>query len=270
MRNNKAKGLLWKIIPDTNRLPSYLFGTMHSGGKVATDKVDEVEPYLSQTSFYFGESDIDQLMSKPFQSNSPDWKGLRHLLSGPAYAKTARQFRSRFHLNLDEIQHLPPMMLSTLVSEKMLSAQSQEALDVRLWNLARHSGLSVSGLESVEEQIKIYEDIPLAFQVRQLKKMVLHLSGYAQYLLKIENAYQKNDLGALYRMTHQHLGKIKKVILYNRNVIMARRIADQVHHGSSASFFALGAAHLPGQQGILRLLRKTGLVLQPVCNKSRI
>ena len=260
----RKRGLLWKINVDSKSAPGYLFGTMHSAGSIATDKVSQVFPFIRECTGYFGESDIDQLLTKPFQTASAVWEGLRQLLSPPSYAKSRHQLWQRYKLELDDIQHLPPMLLSTLIGEKMLSAPTREALDIQLWNLAKNHGLDVKGLESVEEQEKIYAGIPLTYQIRQLKKMILNLSGSCKSLLRIEDAYFRDDLTALYRLTHKHLGKTKKIILYDRNRIMAQRIGTLLHDTSSAIFFAIGAAHLPGQKGVLRLLKQSGYGLKPI------
>jgi len=258
----RKRGLLWKIIVDSKSAPGYLFGTMHSAGSVATDKVTQVFPFIRECTGYFGESDIDQLLTKPFQTAPSVWEGLRQLLSAPSYAKSRHQLRQRFKLDLDDTQHLPPMLLSTLIGEKMLSARMTEALDIQLWMLAKGQGLEVKGLESVEEQEKIYAGIPLTFQIRQLKKLILNLSGSCKSILRIEDAYFRDDLTTLYRLTHKQLGKTKKIILYDRNLIMAQRIRSILTDASSSIFFAIGAAHLPGQKGVLRLLKQYGYGLK--------
>lgn len=260
----RKRGLLWKLSLDLKSAPGYLFGTMHSAGAIATDKVIQVMPYIQGCTAYFGESDIDQLLANPFQVAPPVWKGLAQLISPAAYSKSRHQLRQRFNLDLDAIQHLPPLLLTTLISEKMLSAGVREALDIQLWMLAKNQGLSVQGLESVEEQAKIYAGIPILFQIRQLKKLILNLSGSFKSLAKIESAYFRDDLASLYRLSHKHLGKTKKIILYDRNLIMAQRIKAKMDDPTSASFFSIGAAHLPGQKGVLRLLKAYGLQVIPV------
>lgn len=259
----KAQGLLWKINSGT-KTASYLFGTMHSAGDVATNKVKEVFSFIRTCTHYFGESDIDQLMTKPFQPPMVEWKGLKSVLSPSAYAKSALQLNHRFGLDLDPIQHLPPMFLTALISEKMMAANSGPALDVQLWNLAKSFGLNMNGLESVNEQSDIYAKIPLTYQIRQLKKFLLNLSGAAGFVTKIENAYARDNLSGLYRLTHKHLGKTKRVILYDRNYVMAQRIKTFIDTHMGTVFFALGAAHLPGHKGVLRWLKHIGLRLEPI------
>jgi uncharacterized protein YbaP (TraB family) len=260
----RKRGLLWKLTLDSNAPPGYLFGTMHSAGTIATDKIIRVLPYIQGCTSYFGESDIDQLLANPFQTAPPVWKGLAALIRPPAYARCHHQLKKRFNLDLDAIQHLPPLLLTSLISEKMLSAGSGQALDIQLWMLAKNQGLSVQGLESVEEQAKIYEGIPILYQIRQIKKMVLNLTGAFKSLAKIERAYFRDDLAGLYRLSHRHLGKTKRIILYDRNLIMAQRIKVRMDDRASSCFFALGAAHLPGQKGVLRLLKALGLEVDPV------
>lgn len=173
-------------------------------------------------------------------------------------------------MDLNAIQHLPPMLLSTWISEKMMAATIQDALDIQIWMLAKEWGLVVQGLESAEEQQIIYAGIPLSFQIRQLKKMLLNLSATGKNLTRIEQAYLRDDLLVLFRLTHRHLGKTKKILLYDRNLVMAQRIFDQIHNRPESSFFAIGAAHLPGQKGVLRYLKHHGLSLVPTVADAEI
>src|SRR5262249_22980237 len=51
--------------------------------------------------------------------------------------------------------------------------------------------------------------------------------------------------------------------LYRRNEIQANSI-DSILRSGSALFVGVGAAHLPGDRGVIELLRKKGYILRPV------
>jgi uncharacterized protein YbaP (TraB family) len=55
---------------------------------------------------------------------------------------------------------------------------------------------------------------------------------------------------------------LRKMMLYHRNEVMAGRIAALARQQSL--FAAIGAGHLLGGKGVLRLLKKEGLKVVPV------
>ena len=56
------------------------------------------------------------------------------------------------------------------------------------------------------------------------------------------------------------MGRIRKVMIYDRNVNMKERI--KALSSDKTCFFAIGTAHFPGGKGILALLKKDGYKIQ--------
>jgi uncharacterized protein len=54
----------------------------------------------------------------------------------------------------------------------------------------------------------------------------------------------------------------RKLMIYDRNIIMANRMVGLSEENSC--FFAIGAAHLPGQKGVMALLKRQGYKIVPV------
>jgi uncharacterized protein YbaP (TraB family) len=76
--------------------------------------------------------------------------------------------------------------------------------------------------------------------------------------------YLEGDIQKLYKATKKGSGKLRKILLFNRNKIMANRI-DQF--AKEETFFAaIGAGHLGGEKGVLRLLKLKGWKVKPVLN----
>jgi uncharacterized protein len=260
--------LLWRLelnSTETDKGPkfSYLFGTMHSSNSCAIDKVSGIQDYIRQCTHYYGETDLDSaLFSQNHVKDIKEWKGLKVNLNPSAYRKIRHLLMTISGIDLDHIQTMPPLIQQTYISESlMMNRSSQPPLDMIMWNYARQLNLILGGVESAEEQERIYRQIPLKFQKKQLKDAVLHITSTIRYLTKLTNAYNKEDLTRLYKLSKPSLGPVKSLLLTNRNKLMADRIFDILNR-EQTSFIALGAAHLPGLKGILRLLKLKGVRLK--------
>ena len=118
--------------------------------------------------------------------------------------------------------------------------------------------LKVNGIDSAWEQYEINKKIQLTFQQKQLKKFLLNLSGSRRKLMILAEAYKKNDLNSLFRLSKNSLGDVRRILLYNRNKVMAQRIS-QILNNHEPNFVAIGAAHLPGIKGVVKYLKSEGI-----------
>jgi len=137
-------------------------------------------------------------------------------------------------------------------------------MDELLWKYAEDKGLAVEGLESFAEQMDIYQQIPMDYQILQLKKMLLNLSKARKSLEVLVDLYQRQEIHKLYRVSRKSLGPIRKLMLEQRNRIIADRIFDQLKVNTDRRcFFTVGAAHMAGEHGILHMLNEMGVKITP-------
>jgi len=118
-------------------------------------------------------------------------------------------------------------------------------------------------LETLEEQASIMEQLDLPRQLKMLKKAAANIHKFRKSVTTLGTCYEEERIYDLYMMTKSSLGEFRSVLLYNRNNLMADRIEARL---DQATFYAVGAAHLAGNQGILTLLKRKGLSLEPVYN----
>jgi len=268
---NKGKvSLLWKIsikkdFPET-WISSYLFGTMHSASLQAWAHLDAIKPYILTCNHFYGETNEEGLHQHPSLLALPEqWKGVRHLVGKNRYEKIDRLLNKNYSLQIERLDSLPPLMITSLISEVMMchSNSNDKILDQELWRYAHHLGLTVDGIESAREQFEIYSQIPLTFQLKQLKKFLVNLTRSRKKLMILAEAYKKNDLHSLFRLSKNSLGDVRRILLYNRNKVMAKRIS-QILNNHEPNFVAIGAAHLPGNKGVLKYLKSEGIRVEPI------
>ena len=139
-------------------------------------------------------------------------------------------------------------------------------LDQYLWDYARRQGKKNSGLESAEEQLQVIKKIPLERQLKDLLYLGKNISRERRELFKMIELYAAGDYQSLFKSAKKSIGNSRRVMLYDRNEIMAARILELIPENSA--FFAIGAAHLGGQKGVLRLLKQAGAKVKPVVLKG--
>jgi uncharacterized protein YbaP (TraB family) len=86
--------------------------------------------------------------------------------------------------------------------------------------------------------------------------MMANVTRFKKKLEDLNTLYKNTDIKQLYKTTKKSMGKLRKLMIYDRNIAMANRMAELSKEKSS--FFAIGAAHLPGPKGVLTLLKKQG------------
>ncbi|MBK9152403.1 MAG: TraB/GumN family protein [Saprospiraceae bacterium] len=258
------QSLLWKIQLTSTSPVSYVFGSMHIGRYDAQQIARSVLPYIDQCAVYAGETDIEALSDPEFIHIFELEQGcsLEQLYPGHVYEKLWQSASHYFDLDLTQLSRYSPFFIMSLISQKVLAEAGVESVDKFLWNYARERGAKLTGLESIHEQIAFYRRIPMEYQCRNLKKMLLNISGFQRSIKKLNKAYIDQDLIALYRLTRRSLGSLRQMMLNERNALMSETIHCLA--SGQATFITVGAAHLPGAIGLLRLLKKKHYKVTPV------
>lgn len=254
-RKGKNESLLWKIDAPGKGTSSYLLGTMHTRDARVHALLPGLEPYLAScavlaTEFSFEESAADP--GTAWQPVDDWWEELSR--------KQRRQTESLMaRLGLGDpaaYRTLPPLILVQLITGELLGKEAAEPLDMVLAEKARSMGLRLSGVETLEEQIGLLRNVPLSLQRKQLVHLVADFSKFRKQLDKQVSWYLEQDIRKLYKDARKQLKGLRKLMLFGRNRVMADRMASMFEE--SPHFFAVGAAHLGGGKGVLRLLKQKG------------
>ncbi|MFI5264554.1 MAG: TraB/GumN family protein, partial [Candidatus Kapaibacterium sp.] len=138
-----------------------------------------------------------------------------------------------------------------------------------LMNKALNHKKEIIGIETIEEQIKALDLIPLKEQAKMLVEIIepdtTKKDDSPDDLVDI---YAKGDLDAIYSFYKKEdlSNTFNAALITDRNHRMADRI-DSIMHEKTL-FTAVGALHLPGDEGVINLLRKKGYTLNPVWKKE--
>lgn len=165
-------------------------------------------------------------------------------------------------------QSMKPLMLSSLVYPKLMACKNMSGIEQQLLQLAKENKKEVYGLETLAFQASVLDSIPYKEQAAELIRMVDSLEKSKRYLDSMIVAYNNQDMAALERMLNSDEYGIdgdQGVLLDRRNRNWVSQLKVIMQKGPV--FVAVGAGHLPGELGVINLLRKEGYTLRPVQNK---
>ena len=134
------------------------------------------------------------------------------------------------------------------------------SIDEELLKRAIDAQLTLGGLESFEEQIRIMESL----KEKHLEKQLIDVLERPEKHLKDNNRlldwYLKGRTRKMFNYASRQMKGNTKVLIDNRNKIMASRIV-KIINTQDKNFFSFGAGHLNGPHGIIKLLRKEGIIV---------
>jgi len=260
----KKKSLLWKL--DGVDLPgaSYLFGTMHlpysaafRNRAIVYEKIRECQAFALE--FNLNEKAPPQIDSTIL--HLPEAKTLKDFMPAKRYRKLREFFLKTSSLDLDPINHLLPLLITNFLTKKILAEENIVSLDEHLFDFAKSEERLLLGIETYLEQYEIMKKIPIDFQLKGLLEIGKNSKKFRQNLVRTAHLYAEADLQKLYKSVKKGAGRMRKLLLFQRNLIMAERINRMLRE--QTLFAAIGAGHLGGEKGILRLLKRKGLTVTP-------
>jgi len=271
----ESKTLLWKISGNGIEKPSYLFGTIHMLCKeeafLSTNFVNAIK---NADRVYF-ELDMDNLfdmlgaMTKMKMNNDTT---LADLLSPEDYKRIKEYFESKKSmLPFSVLETYKPLIASSLIMESAMNCDQQVAMEQLIMEEAKKYSKKIEGLETTAYQMSIFDSIPYKVQVQELLKMINtgddQDKGNEEYN-ELMDAYREQDLEKLGRLITQSedgMMLYEDILLNNRNRNWVTKLKTLLP--GKPLVIAVGAGHLPGNKGVINLLRKEGFTVTPVENK---
>ncbi|WP_044398285.1 TraB/GumN family protein [Lacinutrix sp. Hel_I_90] len=256
--------LLWKIEGKEQLKPSYLFGTMHVDDARVFDFSDAVLPAIENTEKFALEIQPDSLMIKLFSkpTKTKAYLQFKKLLNTENYTKIAKRFKevNGYDIETSAIKD-PNILISMLSPDDDKASDKATFVDMHLLGHAKTMQKDIIGLEDIDSQINYFEN---ATEDRQ-REMLLEALHYdtSTYLSEIEalkKVYITGDINAINTMVMPYNGYGKE--MEERNIVMTNSIIKEMK--DSSVFSAVGAAHLPGKVGLIKMLRDKGYTVTPV------
>lgn len=267
--------LLWKISGKQLTKPSYLYGTMHLTDKRVFQLGDSVYKALEQTEGFAAELDMNRIgtqMVNHFIKEAEEKAArepikVKDVVSAEIWNLYKEKLEARFDKKADKITVDDLDDVETnLQTELFKKGDMPTFLDAWLFGLARKQGKWVGGIEEIEDQL---EHTALDSDVEEKIQMALFDDKYYRSGLEsFIKTYANQRLDSIDALMYREANGKKDYIMIKRNLKMARRM-DSLS-AIRSTLFAVGAAHLPGDSGVVALLRSRGFTVTPVISSQKI
>lgn len=258
---------LWKIEGNGLATTSYLFGTIHITCDATLE--DDVKKALEETTQIVMELDMDDPSMEVKMMKGmylKDGKTLKDFVSEEEYKSIDSLFINNMGISVKLLENVKPFFLSAMLYPKMIDCQMQ-SFEFELTKIAAEQEEEIYGLETIEEQIKVFENIPLEDQYADLVRMAKDNLEYDKYTFaKMLEVYKSENITALLEMMDDENNKTvsahQDTLLKQRNENWISKIGKYAEE--QPTFFGVGAGHLAGDHGVINLLRNAGYTVTAV------
>ncbi|HEV7433385.1 MAG TPA: TraB/GumN family protein [Pseudorhizobium sp.] len=278
-----GQGLFWKI-ERPGIQPSYLLGTMHvTDPRVLRMPPGAAEAHASSHTIVIESDEIlDEkkataaILAKPELTMFTDGRSIETLLSAEDREVLEVGLKKR-GLALSSVSRMKPWMLAGFVAssacETARKADNKTFLDKKIAADAVAVGKPVKGLETLSEQLSAMAAMPIDFHLQALVETVRLGDEMDDVIETMTQLYLRGETGmtmpALKALTPTHSDEdesayaaFEAAVISDRNHRMAERAAPILADGGA--FIAVGALHLPGEDGLVELLRQRGFTVSRI------
>lgn len=275
-----AEAIFWKVEKDGNE-PSWLYGTMHMADpEIATIPDDAKNAILKSDSLV-----IETLGVLDKQASAKAMAGLAHLTllkEGTLRDLIADELEADLEAAVTErgipiqlADRMQPWLIATTVAlpicEFTRKQSGEKVLDSALAEFAKQNGKSIKGLETVEEQLTALAGLPRDYHVSALEETLASGDLATDMIETMKVLYLSSQMGAVFPLmkavmpvagSGEGVAQFQEALIDERNHTMAERALPIIEKGSA--FVAVGALHLPGDTGLVKLMREAGFTVTAV------
>ena len=216
------------------------------------------------------ELDLDYpstMLSGLLYINMKNDKKLKDLYTPEEYAKIENYFNDSLQMPMIMFQKAKPYFLVALLYPKMMKCKTFSGVDEEVMKLAKQSNKQIAGLETMEFQASIFDSIPYELQAKELLKNIDSLDKYKNEFDTLMQAYKSQQLKTMEDLMNKSefgMEKYENILVNYRNVKWVKQLKTIMKNKSV--FVAVGAGHLLGEKGLIKLLRAEGYVVEPIKN----
>lgn len=280
--------LLYKISGNGLEKPSYIIGTHHLINVGFVNRINGVTEALTETDQVYGElvwdtmTNTDSLKAVQNAMTLPAGKTIKDYLTPDEYKRLDAFMVAKMGTGLSnpmvasKMGNLTPMALVTqfqlllFMTKHMGEFDPSSTFDQYFQAQAKKNGLPCGGLETLQKQIDVlYKGKPMSRQVEELMCFIDNESFNSQMMEDLTSAFYAQNLETLKQVMDRKLGgkcdstpEEEDMLINNRNADWVAKMQEIM--ASKPTFFAVGAAHLPGDKGVLQLLRNAGYTIEGV------
>jgi uncharacterized protein YbaP (TraB family) len=262
------KTMLFRISGKNMKQPSYLFGTLHLKDKRIFHFGDSLYHAIENTDGLAIELNPDEAAAAFIKSlTEKDTTGfISSEINKEAQDRIKKKLEKKFGVKVNRLTRRQAFLArNEWMSSTAKPDDMTTFMDAHLYHIARKMGKWVGGIEDVDDQMNIIKGNELDFNADDLVADINLIKGTVNEMIEM---YVNGDLGKIYDFATLADDEMQRLLFINRNLKMTRRIDSIMQLRTGV--FAVGAAHLPGDSGLITLLQSKGYKVEPVFSSKKI
>lgn len=271
--------LLWKISGNGLNQPSYVMGTHHLASLSIKDSIQGLQTALDQAQQVYGELKMSEMqdpnasaaLMQKYMTTETDTT-FKSLFTDEEYEKISQCAKENLMFDVGMLPKVKPVFLTNnlivvLYMKHIGGFNPQEQLDTYFQTQATEKGKKAEGLETMDFQLDLlYNGSSLKRQAETLICFINNIDENLELAKKLTDAYMAQDLKTLEKISDSELCGMsqqeEEAMIDNRNKKWAKMLPEIMN--AAPTFIAVGVLHLPGENGLLNLLKQQGYTVEPV------
>jgi len=261
-------GILWEV-SQSEVISCYLFGTIHSEDARVTELPEPVNTAFNSANTLALEMQLDKDTAREVMKSLyfTDGRHLKPIIGDDLYFQSVKAMVKK---GLPEriVNKMKPWAVFTVLN--MPEQRTGLFLDAILFQTAKQQGKTIHGLETQQEQTAVFDEMSLDSQIALLKSTLENMLDMDKLQDEAIDVYLTRDLNKILALNDKYESLIDEKLakeftqrlVTDRNYRMVKRMTPLLKAGNC--FVAVGALHLPGEEGILTLLKQQGYRVQAV------
>lgn len=259
--------LLWRISGNGMRQPSYLFGTIHlicPDDYIWTDKMQRSLDSSTEVCFELDLDDPSLLMQVAMGMTAESETKLSDFFTPEDYELLSSFLSDSMNINIALFQKMKPAALLSLFATNMLNCSTPISYENRIMEMADEANKEIIGLEDAREQIELINKLPDDSVVIDIMTTIKEYDKERDEYKDLIKAYKEQNLPVLQRLIEEtaETGGDLTSFIDDRNKKWIIRMVEYMDQ--APVFFAVGAGHLYGENGLVQLLKAEGFRVTPI------
>lgn len=264
----EKSSLLWKISGNDLEQPSYLFGTIHAIPKKDFYFTDVMKESFNTCNHLVLEVDLNTLTLEDKMNMAKamfleEGQTLQSIMDGQEYLDFCTYITDTLGIKekkLERYNKIKPAYLVAFILNDYLGKLT--GYETEFVKYAKKNKMTTEGLETLDFQLSLMESIPIEDQA----DLFLDMSSFVEYHILLD-FYFSQEIFSIHNYTvENYTSEVElaflEYFLYKRNIDWAEVIPGIIKEKSS--FIAVGSLHLPGEKGLIEMLREKGYTVEPV------
>ena len=267
--------LVWKISGNGIKKPSYILGTHHGCPFTYCDSIPGLMKVFDKVDNIIGEINMiefDQMSPERMQKMQammmmPADTSLLSLFNKEETVKVNSWLIKELGANLEMLSMMNPMTIMVTVQNKVMmevipDVADMTTIDKYMQTLGQSKGKTIGELETADYQMELLYGNSLEEQADALLEMI-DLGNSKELMIQLTDAYKSQNLDTLWEIFQEQMtGYEYDAIVKVRNLNWEKQMKELLPE--QTTLFVVGAGHLPGEYGMINLLREAGYKVKPV------